>query len=969
MKDRIDTQRPRMTEGERQRVWERVRQQTTSASGHGAGDSAVDAAGRSESPFSHWFTGRRFLTPMAVGAMATVVFAVVIWDRAAEHEADLDRIRDRAISSAGTEEVTPQPAKKDADSSLDLKSEGQFTGELMEAESDESEDNRNLPIPAPAPTPTVSGADVSENEGPGDPGDADDAMSGSDDKSVSMGLGKAVESKEVRPESVVAPVPESEPTPPPTSAAPPFKAQTQSQRSEETRSTSELPDTRPQVGSTVGGESGRQRRTADSETSPAETEAARFSDSDSRLLAELGTIEGVVTDTLGNPIPFANVMLVGTQLGAVALEDGRFKVVNVPPGVYDVRASSMGFSMEIAKNVEVSSGKGPSLSFAMEPKSVGWMSEIAVTAEKERIAPTGKSTTVRRPASREPLPVDEVAEAIGLKAGVVAKDEEVLFRGGRAGEANPSAPANSEQKFDDSSRRVMAEPSGSVPQSTSRDKPQFLGLQTPGESNEPYDLVIYQDYGSNPLTFADTDPFSTFAVDVDNGSYTVARRYVTDGYLPEPASVRVEEFVNFFDPGYPEFHGPDFRIFVDGAEAPYGDGFHLLRVGLKARTVPDAERKPANLTFVVDISGSMSREDRLGLVRTSLEQLVDGLRPSDRVSLVVYGSRAEVLLRGTQVAKKDRILESIGRLQSAGSTNAEDGLRLGYEMAREMFDPEANNRIILCSDGVANVGRTGPNAILEVVRSEADKGVYLTTVGFGMGNYNDVLMEQLADQGDGAYYYVDRLDEADRIFRRELTGTLEVVGQDAKIQVEFDPRKVDGYRLIGFENRDVADRDFRNDDIDAGEIGSGHTVVALYEVRLQDDVHVDDTLATVRFRYAKPATQAGQRPKVTELEQDVRMHQVVRSVETQAPRLQLAAVVAEYAEILRHSFWAQNRDLQDLVPVANEMAGRLNEDPDVTEFSRLVWKAAEIQDRMTEEEKARRWPHLRADLPGYPDRW
>ncbi len=290
---------------------------------------------------------------------------------------------------------------------------------------------------------------------------------------------------------------------------------------------------------------------------------------------------------------------------------------------------------------------------------------------------------------------------------------------------------------------------------------------------------------------------------------------------------------------------------------------------------------------------------------------------------------------------RDRVLAAIEQLRPEGATNTEDGLRLGYDMARAAFRTGGNNRVVLCSDGVANVGATGPQSILARVRTEADRGIALTTVGFGMGNYNDVLMEQLADQGDGNHWYVDDLAEARRVFVGQADGTLETIAKDAKVQVEFDSTRVLRWRLLGFENRDVADRDFRNDKVDAGEIGAGHEVTALYEVKLAPRV-TRGTLATVRLRWAKPDHAPGGAPAVREIAQRFDAAALAPNFASAAPAFRRDAAAAEFAEILRGSYWAKESELSAVLPVARSAAASLH-DGASDEFVRLVAKAAELR--------------------------
>jgi len=302
----------------------------------------------------------------------------------------------------------------------------------------------------------------------------------------------------------------------------------------------------------------------------------------------------------------------------------------------------------------------------------------------------------------------------------------------------------------------------------------------PPDAALPPDAMFFENYGVNPFVDTYEDHLSTFALDVDTASYSVARRYVEDGNVPPADAIRVEEFVNYFDPGYPTPPDVAFGIYADGAPSPFNtDGTYILRFGIQGYEVPEYARKPASLTFVIDVSGSMDRENRLGLVKQSLQLLVDRLRPDDTVSIVVYGSQARVVLYPTSGEDRDVILNAIYSLRPEGSTNAEAGLRLGYQMAGQAFRWDAINRVILCSDGVANVGQTGPDAILSEIRGYVEEGITLTSVGFGMGNFSDVMMETLADNGNGSYAYIDDLDEARKLFVEDLTSTLQAIALDA----------------------------------------------------------------------------------------------------------------------------------------------------------------------------------------------
>ncbi len=455
--------------------------------------------------------------------------------------------------------------------------------------------------------------------------------------------------------------------------------------------------------------------------------------------------------------------------------------------------------------------------------------------------------------------------------------------------------------------------------------------------------MFFRPYGTNPFVDTEDDRLSTFGLDVDTGSYTLARGYLERGHLPPPEAIRVEEFVNFFDYRDPAPRRGEFTLSAEGAPSPWARGprYELLRVGIRGREVDAGERRDATLVFVVDVSGSMARENRIGLVKQALHLLLDQLGPRDRVGLVVYGSRGQVLLAPS--GDLERVRWAIERLTTGGSTNAEEGLVLAYDLMWRSFRPGAINRIVLCSDGVANVGRTGPESILERIGREAEEGIELTTVGFGMGNYNDLLMEQLADRGDGNYAYVDTLEEARRVFVENLTGTLQTIAADAKVQVEFDPRTVSRYRLLGYENRDVADHRFRDDTVDAGEIGAGHTVTALYEIKLAEGASRRGALGEVRLRYR--SIEAG---RVIEDSLELRRTLLARSWSAAPPSLRLAAVAAELGELVKRSYWAKDADPQALLRRAEEVAREHPRDADAAELERLVRQAVRLLEQAEE---------------------
>jgi len=460
-----------------------------------------------------------------------------------------------------------------------------------------------------------------------------------------------------------------------------------------------------------------------------------------------------------------------------------------------------------------------------------------------------------------------------------------------------------------------------------------------------YDMTFFDNYGVNPFIDTEDDRLSTFGMDVDTASYTVARRYIRDGNLPDPDSVRTEEFLNYFKRDYTPPQEGAFAIHLEGAPSPFGDErHHLLRVGLQGKVINPDDRKDASLVFVIDASGSMNREDRLTTVKRSLRMLVDELRPADEVAIVVYNSNTRAVLQPTRADEKDTILRAIDNLRPEGSTNAEAGIIAGYQVADQMLAQSNGDRIvrlILCSDGVANVGNTGPDTILAQVQRYVDQGVSLSTVGFGMGNYNDVLMERLANDGDGNYAYVDNLDQAHRFFVEDLTGTLQTIAKDAKVQVDFNPDVVSRYRLLGYENRNVADDDFRDDSVDAGEVGAGHSVTALYEVKFHEsteDALLEKEIATVNIRY-----QDMDDNEVVEVNRALTRDHLNVDFTEASTTFQHDAIIAEFAEVLRESYWAQDSSLDAMTLLVDEVFTNMPQNEDIQEFLELFNQALDIE--------------------------
>jgi Ca-activated chloride channel family protein len=449
----------------------------------------------------------------------------------------------------------------------------------------------------------------------------------------------------------------------------------------------------------------------------------------------------------------------------------------------------------------------------------------------------------------------------------------------------------------------------------------------------------YRDHGVNPFVTAAEDRLSTFSIDVDTASYTLARRKLLEGTPPPREAVRVEEFLNYFRYTYPEPEGAPLAVHLDAAPSPFTPGRHLLRVGVQGKRLSVSERKPAHLTFLVDVSGSMQSPDKLPLAKRSLRMLVDNLRDGDTVALVTYAGGVKLALPPTGLEHKALIHAAIEDLTAGGSTAMSSGIQLAYQQAMKQLDGRSLSRVLILSDGDANVGPSSHEEILQLIRGHVKEGITVTTVGFGMGNYKDTLMEQFADQGNGNHYYVDSLLQARRIFQEQLGGTLEVIAQDVKLQVEFDPAQVARYRLVGYENRDIADRDFRDDKVDAGEIGSGHTVTALYELELKPGA--GEGLATVRLRAKRPRGE-------TASERTYRFpaRALAASFPEASGDLRFATAVMGAAELLRRSPHAERWSFDRVLEIARAATPAGNAERE--EFVSLLERARSLMGTVAE---------------------
>ncbi|NOY79370.1 MAG: DUF3520 domain-containing protein [Kiritimatiellaeota bacterium] len=581
----------------------------------------------------------------------------------------------------------------------------------------------------------------------------------------------------------------------------------------------------------------------------------------------------------------------------------------------------------------------------------------AAFAEKMVYGQTSADAIVaRKPTMRAP-------QAVPQDAGIESKKAETLDRlalsPGKSDAGDVVAPAAGESllAFSEPTRRHVSElritperqhgtSAAAAARAPTRRETLASSNQTTEPEKPPAAISPATDVGQkplplpppvrvNPFVLTARDRFSTFALETDTASYARTRSSIRAGRLPPPAAVRPEEFVNAFDYNYARNTRSAFAVDVAGAPSPFTRGLTLLKVGVTARNVGREAMKPAHLVFAVDASGSMDRPDRLGLVRYALKKLVRELRPKDRVSLVVYATTARLILDSVPAGRQAVIDRAVDAIQCRGSTNLLEGLEAAYTLARKRFESGGINRVILCSDGVANVGPDEAGALLARVADYRKWGVTLTVVGVGTGAYNDNLLEQLADRGDGAYVFLDSKEEARRVFVAQLGGTLQVVARDAKIQVEFNPDRVRRYRLIGYENRDIADKNFRNDSVDAGEVGSGRSATALYELELTDGRSGTERdgrdLGTVYVRYRSADT-----GRIEETSARIRADAVRERTPEDSPYFWLAVCVGRFAEVLRGSPYAAPADLPRIERIATELAKALPLDRRIREFRELV---------------------------------
>lgn len=616
-----------------------------------------------------------------------------------------------------------------------------------------------------------------------------------------------------------------------------------------------------------------------------------------------GKLQGQVTDAQTNAgLAGVSVVVGDNQFRTTSDSNGGFEFARIPSGTYVLRFSRSDYESREMAAVTIFSGQVRELNVELMPLSKKELPQAAADSEREK---SEAASLVEKFLGKSVEEKGAPSTSTGMAQSIVRTEKDKDYRD----QSNSQTPYGSDYR----------EPEINLP---------------------PFDM-FFRDYGTNGFTSTGRDNQSTFALDVDDASYTLIRRYLTEGNLPPQDAVRVEEFVNHFDYGYNPPSESRFRIFTELGQSPFDGRLTILKVGIKGQELTRRERRPLNLTVVLDISGSMGYDNRLQLVKRSIGMLLDQLNARDQVAVVAYGSQASVVVKPTSASQRDLIMDRVNALRAHGSTYAEAGLTQGYQWANRQYDGDEANVVILCSDGVANVGRTSPDAIMKQISRFANQGITLSTFGFGMGNYNDVLLEQLAQKGNGKYAYVNDDDEARTQFVEELSGNTQLLARDVKVQVTFDPEQVAAYRLIGYENRAVADRKFRDNRQDGGEVGSGHEITALYELQLTSR-RVHGELGTIAVRWKD-----ADRTEVTEVEKGIEADGARRSFASLRPEFRLAVVASRFAELLKGSPYATNSDYDDLERMAWNLA-RQRPSEQTRELADLIKRAGELSFYHTE---------------------
>jgi Ca-activated chloride channel family protein len=504
-------------------------------------------------------------------------------------------------------------------------------------------------------------------------------------------------------------------------------------------------------------------------------------------------------------------------------------------------------------------------------------------------------------------------------------------------------------------RQSQSEPTDALSRKVAASADSVSTITANENEDSKFNTEEYGNIVENSFLAATKEPLSTFSIDVDEAAYSNVRRFIENGTLPPKGAVRLEELVNYFDYDYtPPQNDDPFAVHTEIAACPWNEQHRLVQIGLKGKEIATDKLPPANLVFLIDVSGSMDEPNKLPLVQSSMKLLTDQLRENDRVAIVVYAGAAGLVLPSTPGSNKTKIKEAIDNLQAGGSTAGADGIKLAYKIAKENFSAKGNNRVILATDGDFNVGTSSDDELVTLIEAERKSNIFLTVLGFGMGNYKDNKMQQLADKGNGNHAYIDNLNEAKKVLVHEFGSTLFTIAKDVKVQVEFNPAKVQSYRLLGYENRILQKEDFNDDKKDAGELGAGHTVTALYEiipVGVKDEFtgKVDDLkyqtpavtnndftneMLTIKLRYKKPD---GDESKLI-------VHPVADeniSIANSSDNFRFSAAVASFGMLLRNSDFKQNATYETVLQLAKSAKGK-DMNGYRSEFITLVEKASSL---------------------------
>ncbi len=657
-----------------------------------------------------------------------------------------------------------------------------------------------------------------------------------------------------------------------------------------------------------------------------------------------GTLRGKVTDEKGNPLPFANILVINGKMqigGASSNDDGSYVIRPILPGKYDVVATFIGYMKYTVTGVVIRDTI-TELDVKMVPRAQP-LCEIQCIYEKPKSSGLFRSRGTYRN-YRKITPRKASSPQKQRRSGV--KDSKKKKTERRDDSSNEYSP-----KYINDSLGYQQITSKPINPSDNQDtNVQYIYndyyLKNHNLITEEYDAII-----ENEFVGALKTPLSTFSIDVDKASYSNMRRFFTQNQRPPVNSVRIEELVNYFNYDYPQPANNDaFSINTEYVKCPWNKNNKLLLVGIQGKKIPIDKVPPTNMIFLIDVSGSMSDENKLPLVKKSLILLVEQMRPIDKIGIAVYAGESGVALESTFCTpeNKDKIISSIVNLQSGGATAGASGINLAYNMAAENFLKDGNNRIVLCTDGDFNVGVSDDGELVKLIEEKRKGGVFLSILGFGMGNYKDAKIEKLADKGNGNYAYIDDINEAKRVLVEQFSATIMTIAKDVKIQIEFNPKSVKEYRLIGYENRALAAEDFENDAVDAGEIGSGASVTALYEIipadTLQSQIKINkkgtsaidstanNLLCKLKIRYKAPA---GNTSNLIEKPIDNRCS----AFENGTNNIRFATSVASFGMLIRFSKFVGTATFESVYKYAK---GAANGYADRQEFLGIVKKAHDM---------------------------